>query len=139
MNVMNPVQTAYGNSAISSFRALTDVGRFNIHNIQKTIHTTPIPRTDTENVQLQTVTTNSQAVTTESNPGSTAATSLASDDSRWSLALRDAMNPGGGSPSFTLSSQTQRAMNEAFPSQVVNLYTQAQNMLTANGTFSTLF
>lgn len=136
MNIMNPVQTAYGNSAISSFKALTVAGP---SNIQKTIPTTAIPRTDTENVQLQTVTTNSQAVTTESNPGSTAATSLASDDSRWSLALRDAMNPGGGSPSFALSSQTQRAMNEAFPSQVVNLYTQAQNMLTANGTFSTLF
>jgi hypothetical protein len=136
MNIMNPVQTAYGNSAISPFKALTVASHFNI---QKTIPATAIPRTDTENVQLQTVTTNSQAVTTESNPGSTAATSLASDDSRWSLALRDAMNPGGGSPSFTLSSQTQRAMNEAFPSQVVNLYTQAQNMLTANGTFSTLF
>jgi len=136
MNVINPVQTTYGNSAISSFKALAGVSH---SNIQKTANTAAIQRTDTENVQLQTVTTNPQNVTIASNPGNTAVTSLASDNSRWSLALRDALSPGGGESFFALSSQTQRAMNEAFPSQVVNLYTQAKNMLSANGTFSTLF
>ena len=136
MNVINPVQTTYGNSSIFSSKALTGVGH---SNIQKAIQTTAIQRTDTENVQLQTVTTNPPSVTSASNPGSTSTNSLASDNSRWSLALRDALNPGGGSSFFALSSQTQRAMDEAFPSQVVNLYTQAKNMLSANGTFSTLF
>ncbi len=139
MNTLNPVQAIFGAGGTSPYSGLT--GGTGLSSFQSIIDATADRRTAAENAELQYLNTKYQVEQVAWNLGSTFSSSslLGSSNSLFSFALRDMTAPGGSLSLPSWVNDAQRVMGDAFPTEAVSLYKQAQGMLTGGSTFSTLF
>jgi hypothetical protein len=133
MNTLIPIQSLIGSSNITS-PGLSGTGVSGFENV---LRASANSRSDTDNAKLDFLNTKYQVEQTMWNLGSAPSTTNSSNN-LLAMTLRDMTSPGGelGVPAWT--SDAQRVMGDAFPAQVVGLYTQAQNLLTGNSSFSSL-
>jgi hypothetical protein len=134
MNNLAPIQPTYGVSP-SSFLGASGTGASTFEDLL--LSTEANTTSDATNARLQYLNTQYQvqqslygmlSPTTEGN----------ASNSLLAMTLQDMTASGGSLSVPSWVSDAQRVMGAAFPSQVVNLYTQAQNLLTGNSTFSSL-
>jgi hypothetical protein len=133
MNTLVPIQSLIGSYNITS----PGISGSGVSGFENVLRASANSRSDADNAKLDFLNTKYQVEQATWNLGSTP-TPNSSTQGIWSMALQDLTAPGGELAVPAWVSQAQRAMGDSFPQQVVGLYTQAQQMLTGNGTFSSL-
>ena len=133
MSTLSPIESLYG-SSVSPFSSFANVGSSSFDNI---LQSAAGVKPTAQSAELQWI--NAEYQKQQALYGIFNSSSDSSQQGWMSFAMQEMTSTGGdlGIPAWV--TQAQRVMGSAFPSQVVNLYTQAQQVMKGGANFSGLF